>query len=164
LVGTIPIPLLIPDHSLLVILAVPCLFDGMLYELIGAFLALMSTNRSFLSISWITLSCMQRIRSCFDVVKGLFENSLYYGFLRYPLAVFRVSVIIMLKHDNNSLCFDFTCSFIRQCGLVYLAFYERGTLVFLWYLGSCICFYQYFRKSLSPSSSYPHFWAGVPVG
>jgi len=57
--------------------------------------------------------------------------------------VFRVSVIIMLKHDNDLLCADFTCNSIRRCGLVCLAFHESDPLALLWCLGSCICSYRY---------------------
>jgi len=104
---------------------------------------LMSAIRSSLFICWITLSCCaQRLRSCFDVIKGLFEGPLYYGLPRY-LAVFRVSVIIMLKNDNDLLCTGSVCSFVRQCGHFCLAFHECDTLVLF---GSCICPYRYFPR------------------
>jgi len=56
----------------------------------------------FSFIYCIILGCTQRIRSCFDVVIDLFMVPLYHEFPRYSLALFRVSVVILLYHSSGS--------------------------------------------------------------
>jgi len=68
---------------------------------------------------------------------------------RYPLAVFRMFMNIMLKHEDDLLHAGSSCSFIRWCDLICLTFHERNIFVLLLCPGSCFFSYHFPREPLS---------------
>jgi len=133
--------LCLPDQSPLVI-AVSWVFGEMLRELlVRAFLALMSALLPSYVASFPAV--IRRDAILFWCYESFFQDSPYYGFPKYLLAVFRMSMIILFKNDNDLLYGGSAYSFIRWCGHIFLAFHKRGILVLMWCLVLCICSYQY---------------------
>jgi len=93
LIGAIPSSFFTLDHFPLAIFVF--FLRRMLYgSLIGALFAVMYASCSSFTIYLVTFGCFpQRMLLILFIIKTLFEDSLYHGFLRYSLAMCRLSVV-----------------------------------------------------------------------